>query len=70
MSGEAMLFPDTWEEFVKEYGYTDKSRERFVGYVEVIPVMRVNQWLDHVNAMNKAREKEYERSDYPESTGR
>lgn len=44
----SMEFPKTWGEFADYYGYVDRSKEVFVGEIEVIPRFRVEQWLEHI----------------------
>ena len=44
----SMEFPKTWGEFADYYGYIDRSKELFVGEIEVIPRFRVEQWLEHI----------------------
>ena len=43
---DAMMFPDTFEEFVKWYGFVD-SGEHYTNGSELIQVFRVKQWLEH-----------------------
>lgn len=45
--GEQMTFPDTWEEFEKFYGFTDKE-QIYTNGSRLIPSFRVEQWLDHL----------------------
>lgn len=47
MSGEIMEFPNTFDEFVKEYGFKDKE-EVYTNGSELIQVFRVKQWLEHI----------------------
>ena len=42
-----MEFPDTFDEFVKDYGFVDKD-EVYTNGSELIPVFRVKQWLEHI----------------------
>ena len=51
MQGEMMEFPETWEEFEKEYGFNDKE-EIYTNNARLIPSFRVKQWLDHIEAIN------------------
>ena len=44
---EQMKFPDTFEEFVEQYGFID-SEEIYTNASWLIPVFRVNQWLEHI----------------------
>ena len=41
-----MQFPETFEEFAKSYGFKD-SKEIYTNGAELIPVFRVEQWLEH-----------------------
>lgn len=47
MSGDVMMFPDTWEEFEEDYGFTDKE-EIYTNGSRLIPSFRVEQWLEHI----------------------
>lgn len=44
--GELMDFPETFEEFAKQYQIIDKQ-EVYTNGAELIPVFRVQQWLEH-----------------------
>ena len=44
---EQMEFPETFEEFAKEYGFKDRE-EVYTNGSELIPVFRVKQWLEHI----------------------
>lgn len=46
--GQMMDFPDTFDEFVKDYGFKDKD-EVYTNGSELIPVFRVKQWLEHIS---------------------
>ena len=46
--GDQMEFPETFEEFAKEYGFKD-DKEVYTNGSDLIPVFRVKQWLEHVN---------------------
>ena len=48
--GELMSFPDTFEEFAEQYGFTDK-KEYYSNGIEFIPVFRVKQWLEHISSV-------------------
>ena len=52
MIAEQMTFPDTFDEFAKEYGFKDKE-EVYTNGVELIPVFRVKQWLEHIKKSNR-----------------
>ena len=45
--GEQMDFPNTFDEFAKDYGFKDKD-EIYTNGIELIPVYRVKQWLEHI----------------------
>lgn len=45
--GERMDFPNTFEEFAKQYGFTDRG-EHYTNGIELIPVFRVEQWIEHL----------------------
>lgn len=44
---DMMMFPDTWEEFEEQYGFTDRE-EIYTNGARLIPSFRVKQWLDHI----------------------
>ncbi len=44
--GEMMNFPETPEEFVKQYSFRDK-KEEYTNGSELIPVFRVEQMIEH-----------------------
>lgn len=44
-----MQFPETFEEFAKSYGFKD-SKEIYTNGSDLIPVFRVEQWLEHALA--------------------
>lgn len=46
--GEMMDFPNTFDEFAKDYGFRDK-KEIYTNGSELIPVFRVKQWLEHIS---------------------
>ena len=46
--GEQMDFPNTFDEFVKDYGFRDKQ-EVYTNGSELIQVFRVKQWLEHIS---------------------
>lgn len=46
--GDQMDFPNTFEEFAKDYGFKDKD-EVYTNGSELIPVFRVRQWLEHIS---------------------
>ena len=45
--GEQMDFPNTFDEFAEDYGFKDKD-EIYTNGLELIPVYRVKQWLEHI----------------------
>lgn len=50
MSEDSMAFPNTWEEFEKIYGFTD-TEEIYTNGSRLIQTFRVEQWLDHLQAV-------------------
>lgn len=44
-----MEFPETFKEFAEDYGFKD-SKEVYTNGSELIPVFRVEQWLEHKQA--------------------
>ena len=46
MSCDIMGFPETFEEYAKRYSIKD-TEEHYTNGSELIPVFRVNQWLEH-----------------------
>lgn len=49
--GERMNFPNTFDEFAEQYGFTDKE-EVYTNGSHLIPVFRVKQWLEHNQPKN------------------
>lgn len=47
-----MIFPDTWEEYEKSYGFND-SEEVYTNGARLIPSFRVKQWLEHLSTVAK-----------------
>lgn len=45
--GDIMEFPNTFDEFASAYGFVDKD-EVYTNGSELIPVFRVEQWLEHI----------------------
>ena len=43
---EQMEFPETFEQFAKEYGFKD-NKEVYTNGLDLIPIYRVKQWLEH-----------------------
>jgi hypothetical protein len=44
---DLMDFPDTFEEFCKQYSFVDKEHI-YTNGSKLIPVFRVMQWLEHI----------------------
>jgi len=44
---DLMTFPETWEEFERSYGFTDKD-EVYTNGSRLIQSFRVKQWIDHM----------------------
>lgn len=47
MSGYVMAFPDTWEEYEEDYGFTD-TEQIYTNGSRLIQSFRVKQWLEHI----------------------
>ena len=56
MSGEIMEFPETFEQFAKEYGFKD-SKEVYTNGSDLIPIFRVKQWLEHEMSAEQYRQR-------------
>lgn len=50
--GEEWVFPETWEEYERECGFTD-SEQVYTNGDRLIPSFRVAQWLAHKNAQGE-----------------
>lgn len=50
---DLMTFPDTWEEFEQDYGFTDVE-QIYTNGSRLIQSFRVKQWLDHISSETKA----------------
>lgn len=46
--GDAMTFPETFEEFAEQYKIVDKEQV-YTNGTELIPIFRVKQWLEHMD---------------------
>lgn len=53
---EMMLFPKTWEEFEKHYGFYDSKQAYMFGNTRLIPSFRVQQWLDHIDDIKRKKQ--------------
>lgn len=53
---EQMLFPKTWEEFEKQYGFHDSKQAYMYGNTRLIPSFRVEQWLDHIDNIKRKKQ--------------
>ncbi len=49
---EEMEFPETFEEFAKEYGFQDE-KEVYTNGSDLIQIFRVKQWLENDNKLRK-----------------
>ena len=49
---EQMEFPETFEEFAKEYGFKD-DKEVYTNGLDLIPIFRVKQWLEYDNKLRR-----------------
>ena len=52
---DMMIFPETWEEFEKSYGFDDRE-EIYTNGSRLIPSFRVKQWLDHESKQESKRQ--------------
>ena len=43
---ECMMFPENWEEFIKDYSFKD-SEEVYTNGTVLVPVFRVEQMVEH-----------------------
>ena len=59
----AILFPETWEEFEADYGFTD-SEEVYTNGARLIASFRVGQWLEHIGSAKHGKWMPYEFGDY------
>ena len=50
---DMMTFPETWEEYEKQYGFAD-DEEVYTNGSRLIPSFRVKQWLDHLPSAEPA----------------
>lgn len=53
---EMITFPDTWEEYEKQYGFTDDEKV-YTNGSRLIPSFRVKQWLDHLPSVQPKTQK-------------
>ena len=51
---QRMMFPETWEEFEEQYGFTDRF-EMYSNGERLIPSFRVKQWLCHLEEKRHAK---------------
>lgn len=51
-----MAFPETWEEYEQQYGFTD-DEEVYTNGSRLIPSFRVKQWLEHLPSAKPERKK-------------
>ena len=51
---DKMTFPETWEEYEKQYGFAD-DEEVYTNGSRLIPSFRVKQWLDHLPSAEPER---------------
>lgn len=57
MAESKMLFPETWEEFRKQYRIVDTEKV-YTNGIEMIPTFRVEQWLDHMESVKRSQQSE------------
>lgn len=55
--GEQMEFPETFEQFAKVYGLKD-DKEVYTNGVDLIPIFRVKQWLEHLETETESEGEE------------
>ena len=53
---EEMKFPETFEQFAREYGFKD-SKEVYTNGSDLIQVFRVKQWLGHEMSVEEYRQR-------------
>lgn len=53
---EQMLFPETWEEFEKQFGFYDIRQAYTFGNTRLIPSFRVEQWLYHLDYIKRKKQ--------------
>ena len=51
---EMMTFPDTAEEFMEQYKIVD-TEQVYTNGVELIPIFRMKQWLEHLQDIESER---------------
>ncbi len=51
--GDTMTFPKTVEEFMEEYKIVD-SDQVYTNGAELVPIFRMKQWFEHINATSDA----------------
>lgn len=51
-NNEVMNFPKTFKEFEEYYGFTD-TEEVYTNGSRLIPVFRVEQWLEHIKEIKE-----------------
>lgn len=59
---EVMSFPETWEEFEKDYGFTD-TEQVYTNGSRLIQSFRVEQWLNHLESERKKQSDFYPNAD-------
>lgn len=52
--GDTMFFPETWEEFLKDYEFKD-SKEIYTNGAMLVPSFRVEQMMEHYTNMRYGR---------------
>ena len=57
MTENEMCFPETWEEFRKQYRIVDTEKV-YTNGTEMIPTFRVEQWLDHMESVKRSQQSE------------
>lgn len=57
MSGDIMIFPETWDEFERDYGFTD-TEHIYTNGSRLMQSSRVEQWLEHIEERRKPYKEE------------
>lgn len=58
-----MMFPETVEEFMESYKIVDTD-EVYTNGTELVPIFRMKQWFEHIDAVPVVRCKDCEHFEY------
>ena len=61
---DTMTFPETVDEFMEEYKIVD-TEEVYTNGAELVPIFRMKQWFEHIDAVKVVRCKDCEFSCMP-----